>query len=277
MGTSKTELTKVLYRSILRFANANQDVPFKVRSIDVAELVPQLGSLAGGDLEGGPAVRQLARQSFRHSKVIKDDGEASAALDTGFDGLRLLNQYYGTQIRDMRQERKAHKDCTGIGFPIGQVFLHRRHGYRGVVFGWDRVCAREPGWAASMNVEGNQPFYKVLPDEDDCQRLYGAIRINKYVAQENIMPISVPRRCTHRLIDQFFTGYSPSQMRYIPTKQVMYEYPDDYAADDAMPCREDSNILRLGQEGSDSSGNYMQAYRPTVKELEARIRAMEPD
>ena len=56
-------------------------------------------------------------------------------------------------------------------------------------------------------------FCQVLPDEDDCQRLYKAIRITKYVAQENIMPITVPRRCTHRLIDQFFDAYSPSSMR----------------------------------------------------------------
>ncbi len=56
-------------------------------------------------------------------------------------------------------------------------------------------------------------FCQVLQDEDDCQRLYGAIRINKYVAEENIMPITVPRRCTHRLIDHFFQAYSPSTMR----------------------------------------------------------------
>jgi len=67
----KAELTKVLYRSILRFANASQEVPFKIRSADVAEMVPHLGSLAAGDLEGGTAVRHLARQSFRHSNVIE--------------------------------------------------------------------------------------------------------------------------------------------------------------------------------------------------------------
>jgi len=56
-------------------------------------------------------------------------------------------------------------------------------------------------------------FCQVLPDEDDCQRLYKSIRYSKYVAQENIMPINVPRRCTNRLIDHFFDSYSPSSMR----------------------------------------------------------------
>ena len=71
MGSPRAELTKVLYRSILRFANSSHDVPYKVKSIDVAELVPHLGSLAAGDLEGGQAVRHLARSGFRHSRVIE--------------------------------------------------------------------------------------------------------------------------------------------------------------------------------------------------------------
>ena len=55
---------------------------------------------------------------------------------------------------------------------------------------------------------------QVLPDEVDCQRLFGSSRITKYVAEENIMPISVPRRVTHRVLESYFTGYSPSHMRY---------------------------------------------------------------
>jgi hypothetical protein len=65
--------------------------------------------------------------------------------------------------------------------------------------------------------------------------------------------------------------------RYIPNKQVQFIYPDDYTAHDAVPCREDSNILREGPEGPHEAKDYLQATRPTIKELEARIKAMEPD
>ena len=71
MGGPRAELTKILYRSILRFANASHEVPYKLKPIHVAELVPHLGSLAAGDLDGGQAIKQLARQSFRHNKAIE--------------------------------------------------------------------------------------------------------------------------------------------------------------------------------------------------------------
>lgn len=58
---------------------------------------------------------------------------------------------------------------------------------------------------------------------------------------------------------------------------MQYEYPDDYSTNDAMPCREDSDILRLGQENEKVSGEYVRTSRPTIQELEARIGAMEPD
>ena len=78
-----------------------------------------------------------------------------------------------------------------------------------MVCGWDRTCARDAFWANNLGVQPDQPFYDVLPDEDDCQRLFGAIRISKYVAQENIelLPGS---RVLHRALDNYFNGYSAS-------------------------------------------------------------------
>lgn len=64
-----------------------------------------------------------------------------------------------------------------------QVFRHRTYGYRGVIYGWDRSCERDLNWTEKFNVDADQPFYWVLPDEVDCQRLFGGVRISKYVAQ----------------------------------------------------------------------------------------------
>lgn len=44
------------------------------------------------------------------------------------------------------------------------------------------VC-RPPDWADAMKVDGNQPFYYVLPDETDCERIFQSVRTSKYVAQ----------------------------------------------------------------------------------------------
>ena len=64
-----------------------------------------------------------------------------------------------------------------------QVFRHRTYGYKGVIYGWDQTCERDQSWNDKFNVDPNQPFYCVLPDEVDCQRLFGGVRISKYVAQ----------------------------------------------------------------------------------------------
>ena len=51
---------------------------------------------------------------------------------------------------------------------------------RGVIYGWDRNCQRDIEWARQVEVEHGQPFYRILPDELDCQRLFGSPRSNKY-------------------------------------------------------------------------------------------------
>lgn len=48
---------------------------------------------------------------------------------------------------------------------------------------------------------------------DDCQRIFGAVRISKYVAQDNMEPITCSRRINHRAIAHYFDTYSPAVSR----------------------------------------------------------------
>ena len=50
---------------------------------------------------------------------------------------------------------------------------------------------------------------------DDCQRIFGAVRISKYVAQDNMEPITCSRRINHRAIAHYFDTYSPEVSRYV--------------------------------------------------------------
>lgn len=43
--------------------------------------------------------------------------------------------------------------------------------------------------------------------------------------------------------------------RYIPNRQLSFEYPDEYDATDAVSCREDTNILRVNDVSSDDSSD----------------------
>lgn len=106
-----------------------------------------------------------------------------------------------------------------VSFPLKQsavqVFRHKKYKYHGVVCGWDRTCARDVQWATSLGVSPEQPFFEVLPDEDECQRLFGATRISKYVAQENVELVP-SRRILHRALNNYFRGYSIELGRFVP-------------------------------------------------------------
>ncbi len=60
---------------------------------------------------------------------------------------------------------------------------------------------------------------------DDCQRIFGAVRISKYVAQDNMEPITCSRRINHRAIAHYFDTYSPAVSRWVPWSCCMTSHP----------------------------------------------------
>lgn len=42
--------------------------------------------------------------------------------------------------------------CQVSPLLYSQVFLHKKYGYRGVIYGWDRSCQRDAEWLRAMNV-----------------------------------------------------------------------------------------------------------------------------
>ncbi|KAL4443743.1 hypothetical protein ABPG75_011480 [Micractinium tetrahymenae] len=234
-------LALTLYRATLRWSRANADVPFSLKASDVYWLAPQLRGTPLA-LQDAGAVAAVARQAFEACRNLTG-AEAHEALDRGLEGVRLLHTTYAEQLQAMRDTRRDRGDKTGVKFAVGQVFQHKKFGYRGVVFGWDRSCERDAEWQRQMSIrDGSQPFYHCLPDEGDAIRLFGGVRITKYVAQENMEPVS-DCRIVHRALDNFFAGYSPSLGRYIPSRKLQYEYPDQYEAEDAAPLGNDNNLL----------------------------------
>ncbi|KAL6766563.1 hypothetical protein ACKKBG_A36535 [Auxenochlorella protothecoides x Auxenochlorella symbiontica] len=231
-------LILVAYRSVLRWARDNAAVPFQLRRGDVLLLAP---GVVPSTLQDAAAVSQIARAAFHLNKDLKPE-EAGEAVDRALDALRLLHDDYGGAIARMRALRGDRADRSGVAWPLGTVFAHAQHGYRGVVFGWDRECERDAEWAAAMGVRPRQPFYHVLPDEGDCVRLFGGVRVSKYVAQDNVVPLA-GARVMHRALDNYFDGHDAGTGRYIPSRKLQFEYPDDYRALAPQPVGADSNLL----------------------------------
>lgn len=111
-----------------------------------------------------------------------------------------------------------------VKYRVGQVFKHKKFGYRGVIVGWDETTKAPEFWINQMHGKDNpkwrdQPNYSVLVDTRDRE---GA-QIT-YVVQENIEVIK-SAKVLHPKVDDHFEAYDGSQ--YIPRPWLRELYPLD--------------------------------------------------
>lgn len=261
MTSGFERLSRTVYRGILRWSREHSDAPFTIQMSHVTELLPELRGVKI-NLQDASAVRYLARFGFEREQA--NARERELALDRGIEALRLLNTRYHDIVEGMRQTRREKMNRESIKYRLGQVFRHKLFGYKGVIYGFDSRCERDEAWIQQMGVMNpERPFYYALPDEIDCQRLFGGVRLTKYVSEDNIIPLE-GSRLVHRALDNYFIGYSESLGRYIPVKRLQFEYPDDYSCkdQDLRPVRDDANIL-LHPDATDSDGEDSDVERST--------------
>lgn len=90
--------------------------------------------------------------------------------------------------------------AAGIQFEVGQIVHHRRYGYRGVIFDFDRVCRADDDWYDGNQSQPprDQPWYHVLVD--------GAIHTT-YVAESNLEASVDASPIRHPLLNRLFASY----------------------------------------------------------------------
>ncbi|QDU36385.1 Heat shock protein HspQ [Maioricimonas rarisocia] len=82
----------------------------------------------------------------------------------------------------------------------GDVIVHRRYGYRGVVVAVDPYCQADPGWYLSNKTQPdrNQPWYHVLVHDASH---------TTYVAEENLLPDDSSLPVRHPWLRRYFSDY----------------------------------------------------------------------
>jgi len=146
----------------------------------------------------GRDLRELLKASFRANH--RHAAEWETPLDAAFEGLRRLATLESDLEEMVKVRRQRDKYREQVQHRVGQVLAHRKYGYRGVIVGWDGRCRRSAEWLAANNLPQNyidMPFYYVLPDQADCQRLFKGPRESKYVAQENLVIRRAPLLAPH--------------------------------------------------------------------------------
>jgi len=86
-------------------------------------------------------------------------------------------------------------------FSVGQLVLHLRYGYRGVVAGWDPECVADDDWYFGNRTQPTraQPWYHVL--------VHGGEH-STYVAQENLEAYDGGEQVVHPLTRELFESFS---------------------------------------------------------------------
>jgi hemimethylated DNA binding protein len=238
---ANSAVAKIVYRALMRWSRRHSDVPLSLRISEISSVLPVLPHKVS--LRSSTAVAKLTSWAFRENRNLQGPA-AYAAVDRGLQALRILNSHYAAQALDMRKTRAERQNRDGIAFEVGDVFVHKKFGYRAVIYGWDRTCERDDDWVQAMGVDPLLPHYFALPDERDSQKLFGGVRLSKYVCEENMMHVQGATQVVHRALENYFVGYSENLKRYIPRKSLQFEYPSVYSStlfESLKPV--DSNLL----------------------------------
>ncbi|KAL5260647.1 hypothetical protein ACHWQZ_G010711 [Mnemiopsis leidyi] len=114
------------------------------------------------------------------------------------------------------QLRVKRSKPSHIKFNIGSVMLHKRYNYTCVLYGWDERCMMNEEWQvrmgiASLEFQGNQPYYRVLADDDS----------ERYVAQENLLGTRSVF-INHGDVGKYFSLYDGE--RFVPNSALKSVY-----------------------------------------------------
>ena len=116
--------------------------------------------------------------------------------------------------------------------PLVQVLRHKKFGFRCVVFGWEKRPHLDVSqWDGVVGLPSgpDQPFYRMIPDNDDCVSLIGGPRGVRYVAQENLetLPSAAEADISHELLPHLFHSFDKTRGTFLPVQQLEYWYPSD--------------------------------------------------
>ena len=99
---------------------------------------------------------------------------------------------------------------TQAKYHIGQVLMHRKHTFRGVVFDVDAMFSNTEEWYENIPEESrpdkDQPFYHLLAENDDASYV-------AYVSQQNLLPEEDAEPVRHPAVAQIFETFRDG--RYI--------------------------------------------------------------
>lgn len=162
------------------------------------------------------SIESLFAKAFPSDEAMQDSTEA------GFAALRTISRR--NQIYKNQTYSPAKPDYVKLD--IGNVFHHKKHGFRGVVVQWFLECPAGPDWLEQwgpFKKGANQPFYRTLVDTHDRPQPFMAL-----AAEENLEYLPNPEgpEVSHPKIDEFFTDFEFGH--FVLKDKMAWAFPEDW-------------------------------------------------
>ncbi|KAL1303183.1 hypothetical protein AAFC00_006608 [Neodothiora populina] len=223
-------------RNIMRSVNEARDNRDEVADQEIDVDAAFYSFLWSVFLVGLNDTRESTLQRRNYIPYLLDQFKQHYPEDVGLVERFVLPIYAGhpaqSQLIDMINAHRASDHTAkpvnrrydvagGVKFKVGQPFRHARFHYIGIVIGWDSSCQAGEPWIMQMRVDAlprgrRQSFYHIL----------GADKSSRYVAEENIEPLTEPPPPSlMRLAGRHFKRYDSETNMFI--SNIKDEYPDD--------------------------------------------------
>ena len=175
----------------------------------------------------GILLQNTVRQCF-DGKQPPDENETGAVdnnIDQMFEVLRIA-----TRRLEQITEPTFLLKPTRVQLDVGQIFHHKKWGFRGVICGWYEVCPGNKEWQDSYGPfeDGvGQPFYRCLIDSKD-RPPSGFVSL---AAQENLIAIEPNDAEIMPVEHHYMSTYIESSIvengRHVLVEERRGEFPDN--------------------------------------------------
>jgi hemimethylated DNA binding protein len=118
--------------------------------------------------------------------------------------------------------RRRMSQSNPVQFKLGDIVVHTKYGFRGVVVAWDpKPMVDVSQWDGLTHIENPNelPFYHIVPDQTDCIKVFGGERQFRYVCEKNLE--ACPRSRTNLNVEMIEDGWEENK------KDARYSAPEE--------------------------------------------------
>jgi hemimethylated DNA binding protein len=131
------------------------------------------------------------------------------------------------------QRRRNMESADRINFSVGEIVKHTEYGFRGVIVAADPEPVVDVSrWDGLQHIKHPElyPFYHIIPDQQDCIRVFGGERPSRYVCEANLVVCPTSEKNIDVNLGPEWERDRP-RGAYIPPDDVKFKYGIDLADD----------------------------------------------